>query len=50
LGQRSLIDVLSGETSLINAQAAADRARTDVALATLNVLNVMGRLNISVLQ
>lgn len=50
LGQRSLIDVLSGETSLINAQAAADRARTDVAIATLNLLSVMGQLNISVLQ
>lgn len=50
LGQRSLIDVLAGETSLINAQAAADRARTDVAVATLTVLSVMGQLDLSVLQ
>ena len=50
LGQRSLIDVLSGETSLINAQAAADRAMTDVAIAKLTVLNVMGQLDLSVLQ
>lgn len=50
LGQRSLIDVLSGETSLINALAAADRAETDVAIATLSVLNVMGKLDVSVLQ
>jgi adhesin transport system outer membrane protein len=50
LGQRSLIDVLSGETSLINAQAAADRAMTDVAIAKLTVLSVMGQLDLSVLQ
>lgn len=50
LGQRSLIDVLSGETSLINALAAADRAETDVAIAKLSLLNVMGQLNTSVLQ
>lgn len=50
LGQRSLIDVLSGETALINAQSAADRAVTDVAIAKLTVLNVMGQLDISVLQ
>lgn len=50
LGQRSLIDVLAGETSLINAQAAADRARTDVDIATLNLLSVMGQLDLSVLQ
>jgi len=50
LGQRSLIDVLSGETSLINALAAADRAETDVAIATVSVLNVMGQLDLSVLK
>ena len=50
LGQRSLIDVLAGETSLINAQAAADRARTDVSIATLSLLSVMGQLDLSVLQ
>ena len=50
LGQRSLIDVLSGETAHINALAQADRAETDVAIATLSVLNVMGKLDLSVLQ
>jgi len=50
LGQRSLIDVLAGETSLINAQSAADRAMTDVAIAKLTVLSVMGQLDPSVLQ
>jgi len=50
LGQRSLIDVLSGETSLINALAAADRAETDVGVATLAVLNAMGTLTLSVLE
>jgi len=50
LGQRSLIDVLSGETSLINALAAADRAQTDVSIASLAVLNAMGQLDLSVLQ
>lgn len=50
LGQRSLIDVLSGETSLINAQVAADRAKTDVKIAVLTVLNTMGKLDLSVLQ
>jgi adhesin transport system outer membrane protein len=50
LGQRSLIDVLSGETSLINALAAADRAETDVAIAKLSLLGVMGQLDTSVLQ
>jgi len=50
LGQRSLMDILAGETSLINAQSAADRAMTDVAIAKLTVLNVMGQLDLSVLQ
>ncbi|OEJ65898.1 hypothetical protein BEN30_13465 [Magnetovibrio blakemorei] len=50
LGQRSLIDVLSGETSLINALVAADRAKTDVDIAILTVLNTMGKLELSVLQ
>lgn len=50
LGQRSLIDVLSGETALINAQAAADRAKTDLAIARLRVLSVMGQLDLSVLR
>jgi hypothetical protein len=45
-----LIDVLSGETSLINALVAADRAKTDVDIAILTVLNTMGKLELSVLQ
>ncbi|MEG3619732.1 TolC family protein [Magnetovibrio sp. PR-2] len=50
LGQRSLIDVLSGETAHINALAAADRAETDVAIAKLTLMNVMGHLDTSVIQ
>lgn len=50
LGQRSLIDVLGGETTLINAQADADRARTDVDIAIVNLLSVMGQLDLSVVQ
>lgn len=50
LGQRSLIDVLAGETALINAQAQADRAKTDVAIAGLTLLNAMGKLDATVVK
>lgn len=50
LGQRTLIDVLTGETSQINALVAADRAKTDVDIAILTVLNTMGKLDLSMLQ
>ncbi|MGB0722877.1 MAG: TolC family protein [Gammaproteobacteria bacterium] len=43
LGQRSLIDVLSGETSWINARSDAVAARTDVVLAAAELLRAIGR-------
>ncbi|MGB0682644.1 MAG: TolC family protein [Magnetovibrionaceae bacterium] len=45
LGRRTLIDVLDGETQLINATSDAESARTDVQLAVYRLLAVMGRLN-----
>lgn len=44
LGQRSLIDLLSGETSWINAKSDAEAARTDIVLAAAELLSAMGRL------
>ena len=45
LGNRSLIDVLAGETALINASSDAASADTDVAIAVFTILNVMGKLD-----
>lgn len=49
-GRRSLLDVLSGETRLINAQS--DAVLTDVAIiqATFRLLNAMGRLEVSAVE
>ena len=47
LGQRSLIDVLSGETALIGAQAEADRAQASVSIAGYQLLAAMGRLDLA---
>lgn len=44
LGQRSLIDVLSGETSLLNAQSDSISAETDVIIAAFKLLSVTGEL------
>ncbi len=44
LGQRSLIDVLTGETELINAQSDAESANSDVVIAAYKLLNVTGDL------
>lgn len=44
LGNRSLIDVLSGETALINASSDATSADTDVAIAVFTLLSVLGEL------
>jgi len=46
LGNRSLIDVLSGETALINASSDAASAETDVAIAVYSLLAAMGRLEL----
>ena len=45
LGNRSLIDVLAGETALISAQSDAASAETDIALATFRLLSSIGRLD-----
>lgn len=50
LGNRSLIDVLSGETALINASSDAAAADTDVAIAVFTLLSVLGRLDPSIVN
>lgn len=45
LGTRSLLDVLSGETSYINALSDAIVAESDVLLATFQMLAAMGQLS-----
>ena len=45
-GKRSLIDVLSGETSQINAQSDAASAEADVAIAAFTLLRSTGLLNL----
>lgn len=44
LGKRSLIDVLSGETALINARSDAEAARNALVVSTFNVISIMGIL------
>ncbi len=44
LGQRSLIDVLSGETSLLNSQSDSISAETDVIIAAFKLLSITGDL------
>ncbi len=48
LGHRSLIDVLSGETELINAQSEAADAEAEVLLQKINLMNVTGQLEIDI--
>lgn len=45
LGKRSLIDVLAGETALINAQSDAISAETDVSIAVYTLMGAMGTLS-----
>ncbi|MBF0439981.1 MAG: TolC family protein [Magnetococcales bacterium] len=49
-GARSLIDVLSGETGLINAQSDALAAQADVAIAQFGLLKTMGLLHLEALN
>jgi adhesin transport system outer membrane protein len=44
LGRRSLLDVLNGETNLINARSDAAAARTDVVLASFRIMRALGTL------
>ena len=50
LGERSLIDVLAGETALINANSDATAAETDVLLDVFRLLNIMGQLEADVVN
>ena len=50
LGKRTLIDVLAGETNLINAQSDATSAQSDVIIAGLTLLSVMGQLSVDVVS
>ena len=50
LGERSLIDVLAGETALINANSDATSAETDVLLDVFRLLNIMGQLEADVVN
>ena len=45
LGNRTLLDVLAGETTLFDANSDAASAETDVAISVYTLLNAMGRLN-----
>lgn len=45
LGRRSLLDVLSGETALINSSSDAASAEIDVAIAIFTLLDAMGELD-----
>jgi adhesin transport system outer membrane protein len=44
LDKRSLLDVLSGEVALINANSDAASAGTDIAIAVVTLLDAMGAL------
>jgi outer membrane protein, adhesin transport system len=50
LGRRSLIDVLAGETALINASSDAASAENDISIAAFTLLGVMGNLSLDAVQ
>jgi outer membrane protein, adhesin transport system len=50
LGRRSLIDVLAGETALINASSDAASAETNIATSAFTLLGVMGNLTLDAVQ
>ncbi len=49
-GRRSLLDVLSGETRLINAQSDAVLTEVAIVQAVFRLLNAMGRLEVSAVE
>ncbi len=49
-GRRSLIDVLTGETSLINAQSDAASAHADVAIAAFTLFRAEGQLDLAIIR
>ena len=50
VGRRELIDVLAGETALINASSDAAQAEAAVITAAYSLLNAMGRLELDVIK
>jgi adhesin transport system outer membrane protein len=50
LGRRSLIDVLAGETALINASSDASSADNAISTAAFTLLGVMGNLHLDAIQ
>jgi outer membrane protein TolC len=46
LGNRSLMDILAGETALINARSDSYAAKIDISFATFALLEVMGGLDV----
>ena len=46
LGKRSLIDILSGETALINARSDAETAKGQLVISAYNMLSVIGILTL----
>jgi len=50
LGRRSLIDVLAGETALINASSDAASAESNISIAAFTLLGVIGNLNLEAIQ
>jgi adhesin transport system outer membrane protein len=46
LGNRSLLEVLAGETDLINAQSDSVAAKADILIGTLNLLDILGQLSL----
>jgi len=50
LGRRSLLDVLAGETALINSNSDAASAEIDVGIAVYTLLDAMARLDLSVFE
>ncbi|MBF0418817.1 MAG: TolC family protein [Magnetococcales bacterium] len=50
LDKRTLLDVLNGETALINAQSDALSAATEVQIASYSMLQAMGSLNAEILS
>jgi len=48
LGNRSLMDILAGETALINAKSDSFAAKTDISFGIFSLLAVMGNLDIEI--
>ena len=50
LGQRTLLEILAGETALINANSDAAAAETSVDVAIFSLLSIMGELEVDLLR